>query len=83
MLGMKVRDVVSGFEGIATGRVEYINGCKQFLITPRVDKDGKYMEAQWVDQQRVEILDSEPVVKVSDSLAGGPSGGAPHDARLG
>ena len=30
-LGIKVRDKVTGFEGIATARIKYLNGCNTVL----------------------------------------------------
>jgi len=49
-LGQKVRDVVSGLEGIVTGRTEYLNGCIQYCVKPPLDKDGKMQEAWWIDR---------------------------------
>lgn len=69
-LGDKVRDSITGFEGTATARVEYINGCVQFCVTPRVDKDGKSGVAEYVDYQRLEVVEAatEPVVLQSFPL---------------
>ena len=56
VLGQKVRDKVSGFEGIATGRAVYINGCVRICIEPPVDKDGKYQEHTWLDESQLEVI---------------------------
>jgi hypothetical protein len=56
-LGSKVRDVVTGFEGIAVAKVEYLTGCTQYGIAPRIDKDGKPQDAIYVDEARLEIVD--------------------------
>lgn len=40
VLGEKYRDTVSGWEGIATARYEYMNGCIRIEISG-ADKDGK------------------------------------------
>jgi hypothetical protein len=54
-LGMTVRDSISGFEGIVTGRVEYITGCNQVLVCPK-SKDNKPAESSGFDEDRIEIL---------------------------
>ena len=37
-LGDKVRDRVTGYEGIATSKTEFLNGCIQIEVTPRLKK---------------------------------------------
>ena len=51
-LGVKAKDNVTGFSGIVTGRVEYLTGCRQYLITPKAGKD-KLNEAYWFDEDRL------------------------------
>lgn len=41
-LGDKVRDNVSGFEGITVGRTLFLNGCIQYVIAGKVGKEGKF-----------------------------------------
>lgn len=56
-LGTTVRDVITGFEGVVTGRAEYLTGCAQVQVVPRVlDKDGKRRDSEWFDEQRVSPL---------------------------
>lgn len=55
-LGDKVRDRISGFEGIATARVEYINGCIQFCIKPKMLKDGKVIDGEYFDVDQIEVI---------------------------
>ncbi len=52
-LGQRLRDTVTGLEGIATARLEYLNGCMQYCISPSVDKDGKRVEGWYVDDQQL------------------------------
>lgn len=54
-LGLRGRDKVTGFEGIITGRAQYIYGCDQYVLVPPV-KDGKCGENQWFDEGRIEVL---------------------------
>jgi len=40
-LGDKVRDRVTGYEGIATSKTEFLNGCIQIEVTQRFNKKDK------------------------------------------
>jgi len=55
-LGDKVRCKVSGFVGVAVVRSEFINGCVQFSVQPKVDKDGKYPEEMNIDNSSLIII---------------------------
>ena len=60
-LGQKVRDIITGFEGVATGRCEYITGCNQILVAPRVKDDGTKPDPQWLDEDRLEVTDAKAI----------------------
>lgn len=40
-LGQKVRDTISGVEGVAVARTEWLYGCVRVTIQPEGSKDGK------------------------------------------
>lgn len=77
-LGDRVKDKFNGFIGITTGRTEYINGCRQFLVKPeKLDKDGKPQDALWLDEQNLELVTpgvmSDPFASMNaPAIAGGP-----------
>jgi hypothetical protein len=71
-LGFKGRDLITGFSGIITGKVHYITGCNQLLLTPSIGADGKPGEAQWIDEQRVELEGSDPAVALTGPVGYGP-----------
>lgn len=54
-LGNRVKDIVTGFEGIVTGDVRYMNGCEKWAV------DGKFVNNQveclWIDKQQAEKID--------------------------
>ena len=78
-LGSKVRDNLTGFTGIATGRSEFQYGCARVLIEPQELKDGKPVEGQWFDEQRVELVQQKaPVVSAASSAK---TGGPQNDPR--
>ena len=55
-LGDAVEDTVTGLRGIVIGVVEYLYGCRRLVVQPLVDKDGKYVEAVYVDEPQVVVL---------------------------
>lgn len=73
-LGDKYRDKVSGWEGVATARYEYMNGCVRIEISHH-DKDGK-PESFVFDIQQIEAVKAEPV-KVLRRATGGPRDSTP------
>lgn len=62
VLGMTMRDTITGFSGVVTGRAEYISGCAQALLVPKVKDDGALPESHWFDEQRLELLLADQVV---------------------
>jgi hypothetical protein len=69
-LGMKYKDRITTFVGIATGRVEYLTGCNQVLLSPAVGDDGKLRDAHWFDEQRLEQVGTD-VIELDNSNAPG------------
>lgn len=79
-LGSKVRDMISGFSGIAVAHSVYLYGCERILIEPdRLDDKGAMIEGQWIDEQRVEVTEQSerPMSLVSSATSGGPQRDAP------
>jgi len=73
-LGMKVRDTISGFEGIATGKFFFLNGCVRVEITPqKIGKDGVPIEAMHFDEPQLQILEES-----LDKIKGGKAKGGPR-----
>jgi hypothetical protein len=54
--GLTMRDKITGFTGTATGYVQYITGCNQYLLAPKVGEDGDLKSPQWFDEQRLEVV---------------------------
>jgi hypothetical protein len=53
-LGHKATDIITGFEGVITGRCEYLTGCTQLLLAAPA-KDGAAGVGAWFDEQRCRI----------------------------
>lgn len=52
-----LKDKITGFQGTVTGRADYLTGCNQYLIVPKVKKDGEWKDGRWFDEQRLEKID--------------------------
>lgn len=65
-LGQRVRDIVSGFNGIAISRLDQLNGNVQYAVQP-MQKDGEtaYPEAMYIDHHMLEVLDEGVSDKVT------------------
>jgi hypothetical protein len=56
-LGDKAKDMVTGFEGVVTGKAEYITGCVRFQIEcGSPDKKSKSTYSDWVDEVRLKLI---------------------------
>ena len=71
-LGVTLRDRVTGFEGIAVCRTYHLDGCTQYGLAQRVDKEGKKRDTEWFDWQRLEQVDKGILGKISKDPNGGP-----------
>lgn len=60
-LGTTHKDVITGFQGVATGIRTFISGCTQVLLTPPTDLDGAYREPVWFDIQRLQPVPDAPI----------------------
>lgn len=76
-LGDKVRDAVTGFEGIAVAKTEWLNGCMRVTVQPPIDKDGKVPDSYTFDEPQLLRVEAE-VVPTGSRETGGP---APNPAQ--
>lgn len=56
VLGSKVRDRVTGFEGVATSRGQYITGPDRYGVEPIQPTLGQSPELGWFDEERLEVI---------------------------
>jgi hypothetical protein len=61
LLGLKARDVVTGFTGIVSTINFDLYGCVQAVLTPEA-KDGKPLDGGWFDTKRLTVLSSDRVM---------------------
>lgn len=53
-LGVKAKDKITGFEGIVVSKIEYLTGCDQYDLLPKV-KNGEFKDSKWFDVSRLEV----------------------------
>jgi hypothetical protein len=70
LLGLKAKDVVTGFSGVVSSVSFDLYGCVQAVISPGTDKDGQMQRGEWFDVARIEITDARPVMEVPDFSQG-------------
>lgn len=78
-LGRTFKCSITGFQGIATGRLEYLTGCNQLLLTPPVDKDGAHKDGQWIDEQRLELVPGANRITLDNGSTPGHGQAAPKN----
>lgn len=77
-LGDKVKDTLTGLEGILTYRVEYLTGCNQYGMFTGLDDKGEIRKDHQVDENRLELIEEAhykiPITenKVEVQKPGGP-----------
>lgn len=74
-LGDKVKDTITGLEGIVIAKIIYLNGCIQYEVQPKgLDKDGKIIKSAWIDEGQ---LIPKKRTKVEKEKGPGGSGSVP------
>lgn len=69
-LGEKYRDKITGFQGLATSRHEYLYGCVRYSLESELATAGGKSEEFTFDEQRLVPVPAAPVAATATS--GGP-----------
>ncbi len=56
LLGFKVKDKITDYEGIATSKHFYLTGCTQYGVLGKIDKDGTIPEIMYFDEGRLFVI---------------------------
>lgn len=84
-MGMHLRDVITGFSGYVTAKIDYITGCSQVCLQPQADEKGEKKEPHYVDVTRCVVASdrvlslphAEPEPEKPDTDKGDPQAGCP------
>lgn len=60
-LGDKVKDSVTGYEGIAVAKTTWLHGCIRWLVQPPQRKDGSVPDAQAFDDPQLTVVKKHAV----------------------
>ncbi len=64
-LGDRVRDKITGLQGIAIARTEWLHGCIRITIQPEAMKDGKALDSYVIDEPQCELVARAAVPNVT------------------
>ena len=81
-LGREVKCKVSGLTGIATARIEYLNGCFRICVQQKVDKDGKLPDAYYIDEPQLEYTKNKEQIQGGSKSVGGPTLRSPNSNKI-
>jgi hypothetical protein len=70
-LGDRVKDTISGFQGILVARTKWLNGCERLTIQPEKLNAGKCIDQETFDAKQVELVKAG-VIEYTDPENGGP-----------
>ena len=71
-LGDKVSDKVSGLVGIVTEKREFLNGCIQYVVSPKMKVGDKELPAWSIDEGQLTVI-SKKTIKSKKRDNGGPT----------
>lgn len=83
-LGNHVKDVISGYEGVATKRVTFLNGCVYFMVVAKgLDKEGK-PHSQFLEVQRLKMTSRalHPIAEKAKVEPNKPARGGPRTPMM-
>lgn len=81
LLGLEVKDRVTGFRGIVTSVSFDLYGCLQAVVNPAIEKTGRLADQHWFDVTRLKVLSQKPVMEVPNfEYPFGPKGPAEKPA---
>jgi hypothetical protein len=66
LLGLTVRDKITGVEGIVDSICFDLYGCVQASVRRGLDKDGKVIDSHWYDVKRLDIKSTVHAMELPD-----------------
>ena len=78
-LGSRVKDIITGFEGIVVARSQWLNNCSTYGVQPEELKNGIPQEKQWFDEPQLELVKTK--VFKANATTGGPQRSVPNINR--
>jgi hypothetical protein len=63
-LGSEVKDLVTGFQGIAVAKTQFLNGCYRISVQPPMTKEGKVPDNETFDEPQLKLVKEGKVPEV-------------------
>jgi hypothetical protein len=79
-IGDRVRDEITGFEGIVTLRSQWLNNCNTYGVQPIALKDGVPQERAHFDEPQLVIVEAKVISR--HQTTGGPERKQPSSNRM-
>lgn len=78
--GDKLKELVSGLEGVVMVVAFYSTGCIHYGLAPtKTNKDGTLIDWEWIDQSRLELVKKEAVkFSIEEKNPSGPFPSGPQ-----
>ena len=77
-LGSVLKDKITGFEGVAVARDEWLTGCVRYGLQATKLKDGKPLNVQWLDEINLVVVEAAEKSLAPPYRAGGPHPATPR-----
>lgn len=55
-LGEEAQDLVTGYKGIITCRIQYLTGCNRYGLQKKSEKNAKPEEAYYFDENQIKVI---------------------------
>lgn len=69
-VGDLLRDQITGLQGVAICRTEWLHGCIRWTLQPRELKDGKPVDSCTFDQEQLELVQTALQMAQADEAKG-------------
>jgi hypothetical protein len=69
-LGDHAEDIITGFNGVATMKLESLQGCVQFAVTPTTTDNGAFPESTIIDHKRLSKISDGAKDQIAESTSG-------------
>ena len=87
-LGDRVKDIITGFQGVIVARTSWIYGCDRYTVVPeKLDQDGKPQNGTSFDEPQLKlvkagvVMGDKPATATPKAAIRVPGGPRPEPSR--
>ena len=84
LMGKEVKDMVTGYTGLVTGRSTWLFGCNQYCVVQKASESGDIKSGEWFDEGRLIVVGDgiRPQEVAAESGKRGGSNNFPRNSRM-